>query len=107
MTRPAWRGSLPAFATFNELADAWSGIVGPAIAAVTLPMIFDRAGEVDQCGTLFIGVSTPRWREAIEPCTAETLRALPLLVDDAPLTALRWIFCPEAFAAIGRVHRED
>ena len=64
--------------------DAWPGLVGPAVAAVTRPL------SVAPDGTLFVAVRTSAWMNELAMMEREILTALNRSQPREPITRIRW-----------------
>jgi predicted nucleic acid-binding Zn ribbon protein len=62
----------------------WPTLVGPAISAVTEPLL------VTADGTLFVAVRTNAWMTELSLMEPELLRAINAKPDRAPVRRIRW-----------------
>jgi len=62
----------------------WPGLVGPAISAVTEPLL------VTTDGTLFVAVRTNAWMTELSLMEPELLRAINAKEGRSPVRRIRW-----------------
>ena len=68
--------------------EAWPGVVGPAVAAVTRPL------SVASDGTLFVAVRSAPWMNELTMMEADIVAALGRRNPSAPITRIRWQLAP-------------
>ena len=68
--------------------DAWPGVVGPAVAAATRPVV------VTSDGTLLVAVKSSAWMNELSFMERELLEALNRANPTAPIKKIRWQIAP-------------
>lgn len=68
--------------------DAWPGVVGPAVAAATKPLL------VTSDGTLIVAVRSSAWMNELSMMEHDLLEALNRANPSAPLSRIRWQIAP-------------
>ncbi len=67
------------------LIPEWAGLVGPQIAAVTVPQ------SITADGTLFVSVTTNGWMMELSLMEPELLKVLNTTPGRAPVRKIRWL----------------
>jgi len=68
-----------------QIIPEWPTLVGPQIAAVTMPQ------SITADGTLFVAVSTNAWMTELSLLEPELLRSLNAKAGRVPVRRIRWL----------------